>query len=86
MFTLLGFGLSVLWGWFIVSAFGVVPLELAEACGVTLLLGYITSKCPPKKDREDSADLPEVGYVMVFIFTQTVLSLAVGWIVLQFLV
>ena len=38
-----GWVLSILWGWFIVPSFGLPPLSIAAAIGLSLLTGYLTA-------------------------------------------
>ena len=37
-----GFALSKLWSWFIVETFGIIPIGIAQAIGISLIIGYIT--------------------------------------------
>lgn len=38
-----GYVLTCLWGWFVVPTFALPPLTLAQAIGVSLIVGYLTN-------------------------------------------
>lgn len=73
-----GYVFSVLWAWFIVSAFAAPPLSLAQAIGVTLATRFVTVRLTPDK-KEDR----EPGKAMATAFMVPLMFLAVGWMVKQ---
>lgn len=72
-----GYVLSILWGWFIVRAFGAPPLNIPLAIGLSLIVGFLTQRLTKKQ--EDVYFLvmgASLGPAMVLLF---------GWIVTKFL-
>jgi len=45
-----GYVLSILWSWFIVPAFEVSSLGLAEAVGITIIIKYMTRTIEKKEE------------------------------------
>lgn len=80
--VLRGWVLSVLWKWFIVSTFGLQPLSIVQAIGVSLILSYLLNIYHPPKNLKTlegvSEMIAEALLVPFFI-------LGFGWIVLQFM-
>lgn len=70
--------LSIIWGWFIVPM-GMMPLGLAQAAGVSLVVGYLTHQISPQKDERE---LPEL-IALVLLWPLTVLG--IGWVIQLFL-
>lgn len=78
--TLLGaYALSTLWGWFIVSKFGLPSLGYAEAIGVNMVVAYMTHQIPLKGEQRATSELLLIGIMKPLI------ALGVGWVVLQFI-
>lgn len=69
-----GFVLTKLWGWFIVSRFGLPPLSVAQAIGLAVVVGMFTHI--RTKENEDE---PWVPYAVMFL--GPLISLFMGWIV-----
>ena len=78
-----GWVLSVMWGWFVVPLFGVPVLKVAPAIGVALVAKMLThqssSKSNEKKDTSET-----VGELIAAAFLSPMVTLLIGWIVLQF--
>lgn len=73
-----GFALSTLWGWFMVSTFGVPHLPIPHAIGVAIAVGLITSTPSQKDERYDP------WFVVFWVCFTPGAALGVGWFVLQF--
>lgn len=73
-----GFTLSILWGWFVVPVFGVPPLRIPFAIGISLIVGYLTHQT------RKSEDEPETGFIIIFGLLKPALALLIGWIVTWF--
>ncbi|MNL15671.1 hypothetical protein D3C87_1366730 [compost metagenome] len=73
-----GYVLSILWGWFIVSAFGLPPLTIPLAIGVSLIVGFLTIR----HTKEEQLEMP----VRIWLTAaMPALVLLVGWVVTKFL-
>ena len=72
-----GYVLSVLWGWFIVSTFGLPLLTIPVAIGIMLVVGYMTKQFDfNNQDREDYQKR-----FNVYMIVNPLAALAVGWVV-----
>ncbi|RZJ12203.1 MAG: hypothetical protein EOP39_04395 [Rubrivivax sp.] len=76
-----GYVFSVLWAWFIVSAFAAPALGVAQAIGVTMAARFTLRSWSMRKQEDDS----DVGKTMAAHLFGPLLFLAVGWIVKQWL-
>lgn len=66
--------ISTLWGWYIVPAFGLAPLRLVFAFGLSIIVNAIVSHSFNGKDERSTAE--KFGYLIAFpLFT-----LLIGWI------
>lgn len=75
-----GFVLSILWGWFIVSAFKVPALSVPVAIGATVVARMLTGfSVSPKKDKERTQE--EKNSALVLSLLMPWLILGMGWIV-----
>lgn len=74
-----GYALSILWGWFIVSAFHLPVLSIPEAIGVAMIVNYMTYHGTPT-DKEKSFADQIIGGVAMGI-ARPALALFSGWIV-----
>lgn len=72
-----GYVFSVLWAWFVVTAFAAPPLGIAQAIGVTMAARFVFVKWKPEKDDSKPWD------ALLGAFVTPLLFLAVGWIVKQ---
>jgi hypothetical protein len=70
-----GWAISVLWGWFMVPAFGLPELRIPFAVGLALIVGMLTYRVRKDEDVPDTAHLLVHGLVTPFVF------LAIGWFV-----
>ncbi|HEY3544739.1 MAG TPA: hypothetical protein VGK17_01450 [Propionicimonas sp.] len=75
MSLLRGFTISTLWGWYVVPTFGAPSLSVVAAIGISLLVGLLTAKAPPKDERGDT----EVIYPLVWSLTICGFALLFGW-------
>ncbi len=64
--------IAVLWGWYVVPAFGLAPLRLVYAFGLSLLLTFVL----PPKDKNDDGFWINIGNAMM----RVVVVLGMGWI------
>ncbi|WP_216838401.1 hypothetical protein [Falsiroseomonas tokyonensis] len=44
--------LTLMWGWYLVPAFGLEPLRLIYAFGILLILGFLRGRPPSQKDEK----------------------------------
>ncbi len=47
-----GYALSVIWGWFFVPTFGLAPLNIPAAIGISLVISHMTTPIPDKPKDE----------------------------------
>lgn len=73
-----GFTLSALWGWFIVPIFGLPALSVAQAYGVTLVLGATRGYRREAKSDDSFGTVVAKGVVIPPFVAG--LLLLVGWI------
>lgn len=74
-----GYVLSVLWGWFIVPAFGVPAIRVPVAIGIALLMGMLTHQT--WRDGHE----PETHSIVANSIVLPAVGLFAGWIVRMFL-
>lgn len=79
--TLNGFAVSVLWGWFIVTTFGLVALTIPQTIGMGLVVSYMTVRTP-KKGETDGRNF---GETVAVALAKPAIFLLIGWIVTKFL-
>jgi hypothetical protein len=70
-----GFVLSVMWKWFIAGAFGLPQIGVAQAIGVSLVVGMLTHQRP----RGDGDD--DFGEAIAYGLLAPLVVLVAGWIV-----
>ncbi|MDP1688621.1 MAG: hypothetical protein Q8L47_00620 [bacterium] len=73
-----GLALKLLWGWFMVPIFGLPLISLAEAIGICLIVGFLTSQYIPKKDEENNEAL-------IHSIASPVTAIVFGWIIHLFM-
>ncbi len=78
-----GWTLSILWGWFVSPIFGLPTLSVIQAIGISLTVGFIKSKAPQHSDDRKVSDklIESVSHM----FIMPLLSVGIGWIILQFM-
>lgn len=97
-FLVLGWGGSLLWGWFVVPAFQAPPLSFAQAAGLVLLM-YLVSVAmtlsltltPPTKKRLPTeprswpcaADFSRLAEQCVFRVLCTLTFVGWGWVIVR---
>jgi hypothetical protein len=74
-----GFVASKLWLWFVVPQFGLAPLPIAIAIGLSTLVALFTPSRPSDPDKSE-----QLGKQVAHVFMLPALVLLVGWVVLQF--
>ena len=73
-----GWTVTVLWDWFIVTTFKLVPLTIIQALGISLIAGYLTHQ-PIKQEARKYSEL------VAFCFAKPIMFLIVGWIIHLFM-
>jgi hypothetical protein len=73
-----GWALSTLWAWFAVPIFGLPPLGIAQAIGISLTLGMITHQYVPTKEKDTAGPI-------LFSLLMPLLAVGIGWIVRRWL-
>lgn len=74
-----GWVLSLLWKWFIVTTFGLEPLNIAQAIGIAIIVGFLTKNSGDYKKEERQ------GWEMIIpvlgAFVAPFLTLLTGYII-----
>lgn len=73
-----GYALQVLWGWFIVPAFGLAALTLPQAIGIDVIVTMLTSHA--RRSDESPQFAAAVGRAAVM----PAMYLLIGWVARQF--
>ncbi|NOR58433.1 MAG: hypothetical protein GQ474_07920 [Sulfurimonas sp.] len=76
-----GYVLSVLWGWFAVTAFNLPALSVPTAIGITTIIRFVTYVIPREDDRDSTTKAVE-GVVYAALFPAVFLGY--GWVAYQF--
>jgi hypothetical protein len=74
-----GFVLSKLWSWFIVTTFGLDPLNIVQAIGLTIVVGFLTVRTNWNTDK-DKTTAEKISQFVIALVAPFV-TLLVGWIV-----
>ncbi|MCU4119322.1 hypothetical protein [Variovorax sp. N23] len=74
-----GYVLSILWGWFMVPAFGLPGLTVPLAIGLALVIGFLTERSAKKKEDFDW------GIAIAQLIFSPAIALLIGWIVTRFM-
>lgn len=77
-----GLVLTDLWAWFIVPTFGLDPLSLPAAIGLSIIVGYLTANQAPDSDKEPWAVAIETVVTSLF---RILFAWGAGAIVAQFM-
>jgi len=72
-----GLVVKVLWGWFVVTAFGLTAITLSQALGVVLLVSILTHQYVPKK----GATIEVLTEVWVDNTVYPIVLFILGWII-----
>ncbi len=80
--TVHGYGLSILWGWFISPVFSIGPISVPYAIGLATVFAFIASK--PEKEQEAKDPMEAALYALIYTLAKFVFSMISGFIVLQF--
>lgn len=91
--TINGYVISVLWGWFIASTFGLMQINIIQAIGVSLFIAYFKSNKPTlssihKANLEAKEKESEVSKLVKMIGNAIVsgaVILGLGWVILQYM-
>jgi len=78
-----GFVITHLWAWFVVSTFGLAPLTIVQAIGLSLIVAFLTFQYIHDSDKENFAE--KLVGAMVFSFIWPAMCLLIGYIVQLFL-
>ena len=78
-----GYTLSIMWGWFIVTTFAIVPISVPAAIGINILAALFT-KTPKRIDKDKSRE-DDVMYNIIVSMLWSVIALAVGYAVTKFM-
>lgn len=76
-----GYALSILWGWFIVPAFGAAHLSIPLAIGVSLIATALTNHRTYKEVEDNSKKWTP----LVILLVQPAFLLLFGWVAKQYL-
>lgn len=79
-----GYVLTVLWEWFVVPTFGLHPLAIAPAIGLSLVVSYLTHQSDAAKTPDgDFAD--RMARACAYAFLLPLVVLGIGWVVQKFM-
>lgn len=79
-----GYVLTCLWGWFVVPTFALPPLTLAQAIGVSLIVGYLTHQYLPKQDKQENGiKLDDIERAVDHVIFPPAFALLAGLLVKQ---
>lgn len=79
-----GWIFQTLWGWFVVTTFGVQTLSLPQAIGLSIFANLITWRLPPKEDPNQTFTEVFVRASVIPIISWSVLLLS-GYVVTFFI-
>ena len=80
-----GYVLKILWGLFIVPVFHLPTLTIAQAIGISIVVGMFTRRSSSsKKDGSNENDKKKILTAFAEVFLMPFLALGIGWIVHQF--
>lgn len=81
-----GYALSIMWGWFVVPAFKIPALNIPQAIGIQLIIGYLTKQAEPETEEEKKRT---AGQKLIVAIGTAILkpsfALFFGWIITKFL-
>lgn len=75
-----GWALSILWKWFVVNTFNIQSITIAQAIGLSLIVGYMTRDYSTSKKE----DHPWVTATIMAIM-KPLLTLLIGWCITLFM-
>lgn len=78
-----GFTLSILWGWFLVPALGIPPINIPQAIGIALVVLYLVRGA--KASDLENSDTPPAWKIFLAVLAWSTVCLGIGWIVQLFL-
>ena len=81
--VLRGWVISIMWKWFIVTAFGLPALSVVAAIGVSLVVSTMTYQYIYTEDNR--SDSTKIAGALGVTIGAPLLILAMGWVVKQFL-
>jgi len=76
-----GFILKTIWNWFIPEIFGITPLTIPQAIGLSLVIAYFK---PSKSSDKDDDENPIVTH-LIYPIAQGLFILFLAWITFQFM-
>lgn len=79
-----GYVISVLWGWFVVPAFGLPPLSVPLAIGVALIVTLMTHQNPARQGA-GGGKKDDLAHAMWFAALLPLFGLGIGWVAKQFI-
>jgi len=74
-----GWAFRILWGWFVARTFGLQPLTIPQALGLALVVSFVAK---PKIDTKEGYSL---AWASMSVIAEALLTLGLGWIILQFM-
>lgn len=76
-----GWAFSILWGWFIVTTFGMMSITIPAAIGLGFVVSYLTKQAHRKVDTSDET----IWYDLRVSLMKPFVALGAGWIVKGFM-
>ena len=75
-----GWALRILWGWFI-EPFGLMPLTMGHAIGVSMIVTFLTYQFESEKPKETKSNTGTIFWA----FLRPFFSVSFGWVAYQFM-
>jgi cadmium resistance protein CadD (predicted permease) len=80
-----GYTLSVLWEWFIVTTFGLTPLNIWQAIGVSSVVSFLTHEASSQDTSKYSSYGEWLIAATATVIARSVIYLVIGGIVYSFI-
>ena len=76
---------ATIWGWFIVPTFGLKPLGIAQAMGISLCVGVLTRKVDAESRDGKTKGIGAAVEKLVEAVVYLLLVVAIGWLIHLFM-
>jgi hypothetical protein len=84
-YILNGLALSVMWRWFMTPVFNLPALSIAQAIGVSIVVGFLSYQHIDTKKDEGLSEEYKVMTAIVVTFLRPLFALFIAWIVHLFM-
>ena len=80
-YALDGYALTILWKWFVLAKFNLPIINVPEAIGLAIIIGYLTKQIQLRDKDKDKEPLERCCEALALMVLKPGLALLVGWIV-----